>query len=355
MCRSLRSLFLSGLYLSIFLTATAAFSANRCESALLGDDTAQLMYDLHVEKDGEGPNIYLTGREFYPEASTLNGIPKPNFKPRFSWRIESNPDKNDSSFRFVKGMLENFIGFSEFYNAVYSHYAPKIREKLVALLTRLDKELPVARQTVVTVINYNNRDEVFGAARVVEGTKAKPSTAVLGTDDNSIMPFEQLLAARNMGRAWLEFLQRLRQQFPFQRMFELGRYYLSENSQNQNKDFAYRVRKRAQKMIEVWLLRFFANRYPDGWMFGYCVGTQTRDYFTERYGYQVLAEIPITNEELIEAGPEQKQKVEYLMVVHHQDFKTALRKRLGLPVAPEAESNFGKATKDLMHRFKSLL
>ena len=109
-------------------------------------------------------------------------------------------------------------------------------------------------------------------------------------------------------------------QIPDQKIFEIGRYALNGDKE---------PRTRAQLQIDLFILRYYLDRNPDAVIFGHVTDKFKLDIFKQKYGLELVEEIPIP-----ETGT-----TEYLTSVKASDMAAVIRKRLNLAPLSDLEKS----------------
>jgi hypothetical protein len=231
-----------------------------------------------------------------------------------------NPFDTESPLTRVRRILSSPHPLPRFYDSVYAHYETRIRDELVQLVERIEKDLPEDRQSWGEVLDPITKT-VIGTVRLFDGTVARGDDLLHGarleSQAEDRLVFERILAARGLESRWSKALQQIKRNHPFQKIFEIGKFSLEKNAPPE-------LRERALKMLELFMLDHYLTLYPDAIFFAHTASEAHRLLYMRRYGFKVVDEIKIPGT----GQPEQ------ILIVTAKKLREKISKRLNLPATP---------------------
>ncbi len=326
------------LVIGLSLSFPAVGKANQCVN-ILAPDSPRAQQKTAVEQRkilfDEFTNLFydnLTGKT--PEEDL-----------RFAWNIPFPPVTKyleNGSVKFLTSSKPNrdYIGYpgdrempipgisrmggftsvdsEPFYEQVYSHYEGVIRQRLIVDLKEVDRQLENERSrlSLGTVGD-------FGSMRIFDGSKrpfglqfspVEPGDPVEG----SPLPFQRINAIRGLSLLKVELFLR-RAVRAGMKVFEVGKYSLEGPLDKKS---------RAQRLIEAFWLKNFADVYPDAIFVAHVASQGHVRHFHRLYGFKATEKFTVPG----------NQDAEYILWTTGRELAVHLRKRLKFTpsTAPDA-------------------
>lgn len=221
--------------------------------------------------------------------------------------------KSKQSLSAIKEFIENFSG-DRFYNAVYTHYVPRIREEMIKLLKRIDKQLSLSRQSFGEIHESEGSQNSLATIRIFDGTPKRPDDYLHQVDSGAdyLLPVERAFALRGIRFQYEDELYAIRARDPYQKIFEIGKYSIRE-------DAPPAIRQQCADVFDYWLAYYYLRRYPDAFFFAHVDSTFHARLYRMKYGFQIV--------DTIEISP---KNTEYILKTTGRELARRIQKRLGL-------------------------